>query len=114
MYMSARAIVHMPLEMLLSYAEKPTILLELCCQDPISFESQTNSIKTLGHDQPQSSRQRKHVKLAVGYINFVKIRLSQHTLFFPSLEYRLSQITRRRRKRRSFCISLNSLHKQVK
>lgn len=55
-YMSARAIVHMPLEMLLSYAEKPTIILELCCQDPVSFKSQTNSIKTLGHDQPQSRR----------------------------------------------------------
>ena len=65
-YMSARAIVHMPLEMLLSYAEKPTIILELCCQDPVSFKSQTNSIKTLGHDQLQSNRRRKHTKLALG------------------------------------------------
>lgn len=64
-YMFARAIVHMPLEMLLSYAEKPTIILELCCQDPVSFKSQSNSIKTLGRDQPPSSRRRTHVKLAL-------------------------------------------------
>lgn len=30
--------------------KKPTIILELSCQDPVSFKSQISRIKTLGHD----------------------------------------------------------------